>query len=119
MTPARKLKLAFWNGPEWKIQIVDEEILGGSGAHLKLDNKGNPHIVYIGVSHSGFPGCWEVKYACWTDAGWKIETVDTQKIGWSSCMFWDVSLALDKENMPHISYYDFNKYNLKYAYKEK
>ncbi|MCP4228706.1 MAG: hypothetical protein GY771_00975, partial [bacterium] len=43
-------------------------------------------------------------------AGWVIETVDTAEID-----FYDTSIALDSNNRPHISYYDAEDGDLKYA----
>jgi hypothetical protein len=42
---------------------------------------------------------------------WHIETVDSAgEVGW------DTSIALDSADNPHISYYDWDNQNLKYAY---
>jgi len=46
-----------------------------------------------------------------TAAGWQVETVDVGSVG----MF--DSLAIDSSGRPHISYYDDNNGNLKYATK--
>lgn len=47
------------------------------------------------------------------DSIWLIETVDTT----DSCFGMDISLALNSEGRPHISYYDSNLTALKYAYR--
>jgi hypothetical protein len=46
-----------------------------------------------------------------TMAGWVTETVDNQ-----ANAGWDNSLALDAAGNPHISYYDYANFDLKYAY---
>jgi hypothetical protein len=52
-----------------------------------------------------------LKYAYQDDAGWHIETVDSEgNVGLYA------SLALDGGGYPHISYLDWSNGDLKYAY---
>ena len=102
------LKLASLIKGKWKIQVVDKN---GRLPSIKIDKQGNPHIAYIAG-----PG-QHLKYAYWTGTRWKIETVERQRLGWSTHYVEKLSLALDKEDKPYISYYDGNEQDLKCAHK--
>jgi hypothetical protein len=56
-------------------------------------------------------GCnYTLRYAYWNGSGWSIETIDSEG---------DLrikSLALDSNDWPHISYYDYINGDLRYAY---
>jgi len=88
---------ADWDGSGWNTQIVDI----GRLFDLTLDNRGNPHLLYMF-------GPGGLRYASWTGSNWNIQTVDQgflRGIG---------SVALDSSGNPHIAYLDnFNV--LKYA----
>jgi hypothetical protein len=70
---------------------------------MELDNFDNPHIAYSVIDYGQ-----HLKYAVKRNEAWHIETVDTLS---GASM---VSLALDQDNCPHVSYKG-NKYWLKYA----
>jgi len=84
------LRYARWMGDAWELETVDRN--GSSGRKsLALDSTNRPHIGYSGKNQN-------LKYAHWTEKGWNIQTVDN---AWN----WSVSLALDTDDYPHISYY--------------
>jgi hypothetical protein len=61
---------------------------------LALDTYGHPHVAYYDETNSA------VKYARWIGGEWRIEIVEA-RVGEGDA----ISLALDSENQPHISYY--------------
>ena len=108
----RALKYAQWMGGDWDIQIVDDGRCGSTS--LDLDNLDLPHISYYDR------GSNELRYARWAGS-WITQTVD--RVGglqiYSPMGGYEgglTSLALDTWDRPHISYYDWNNYVLKYAY---
>lgn len=86
------LKYAWWNGSNWQIQTV--VIVGGLGnfpTSIAVDQDGNAHIAYGDYNYL------RLKYARWTGSIWEIQTVE-------NAQSYDVSLALDNNNRPHIAY---------------
>lgn len=68
----------------------------------------NVHIAYMSEKYD------DLKYAVHKPNGWKITEIDTENhVGSFS------SIALDKYNSPHISYFDFTTDNLKHAWWEE
>jgi PKD repeat protein len=101
------LKYAEWSG-SWSIEIVDSNGNVGLCNSLALDTNNHPHISYYYHDGAGHNLC--LKYAERISLFWSIETVDSNgDVGPYS------SLALDKNNYPHISYYNQSGHNLKYA----
>jgi len=95
----------------WHIETVDSTGNVGYDTSLALDASDNPHISYFDITHR------DLKYThfdgtCLGQAqGWQIETVDSSgEVGWYT------SLALDANDHPHISYYDWTNEDLKYAH---
>jgi hypothetical protein len=93
-----ELKYANAKAGYWVAQTVDR----AWWSSLVLDSSGNPRISYQ----------WDnnLKYAQWTGSSWNIKVLDHSGRVWSS-----VSLALDGEGAPQLSYlYDW-PYGLRYA----
>jgi len=87
-----ELQYARWTEGSMATELVDES---GSSTAIDADIEGKPHIVY--------GGC---KYATHDGSQWKKETIDPNGR--------NPSIAISS-NRIHISYYDYVKYNLKYA----
>jgi hypothetical protein len=89
---------------EWVFECVDcpKIFYEGADRNLRLDQDGNPHIVY-GGNH--------LYYAWFDGTAWHYETVDpSQGVGGYA------SLALDAQDYPHISYRsDYPDMDLRYA----
>lgn len=93
---AGDLKYAHWDGTVWISETVDYE--GGWNSYIALDSHGHPHIAYRDAQ--GFSGT-ALKYAHWDGAAWQIDTVEALISTISSR---DTTLALDNDDLPHISY---------------
>ncbi len=98
------LKYSTWTGSNWSIEIVDSHIRHPS-ISIAVDSKGYPHIGYYDGRHP----IYDLKYAMWTGANWSLETVDSEGYVGS-----DVSIALDANDHPGLSYGDRTK-GLKFA----
>jgi hypothetical protein len=94
------LKYAKKTGSSWEYDIVDAIIIGCTSIDIDYNNRA--HISYFGGNH--------LKYAKWTGSSWSIETVNST--GQVGC--WN-SIAVDSMNRPHISYNDYNNFDLNYA----
>lgn len=107
------LKYAQWTGSTWSIETVDANS-AGVFTSIAVDADGHPHISYLEDSGTGAPE--SLKYAQWTGSTWSIETVDTQNalLG-ATARLQGISLALDANGRPHISYTDVEDQEHKYA----
>ncbi|GEM_PF-3057567 len=102
------LHYACLAGGAWDIQTVDERPVNSTS--IALDSNDCPCIGYttggIGVS----VGIGSLHYASLTDGVWDIQTVD------GSDNLHSVSLALDSNDYPHISYATGGAPSLHYAH---
>lgn len=94
-TASGKLKYAAWDGSAWQIQTVDEQGDAEKNPSLAMDSADHPCISYMG-------GDYSLKYATLVNGVWQFQIVDA-KPGMYSL---PNSLALDKQDRPHISYCD-------------
>ncbi|RLC72580.1 MAG: hypothetical protein DRI26_02670, partial [Chloroflexi bacterium] len=96
------VKYAWYDGTNWYIETVIAPS-GTAYVSLDLDSAGLPCMA---IGNSGV-----LQYACRRGTDWYIETVDASGyLGqWNS-------LALDSNDHPHISYFDWDNGHLKYAW---
>jgi hypothetical protein len=104
--------------PGWVAEIVPlppgSRITSPPNHSLAIDDAGYPHFSYTEVNpnHDN----WCLAYAYKDEAGWHTELVDCidgDKNGSHAS-----SLALDRNGIPHISYLDIDKGDLRYTYKQ-
>ena len=94
----KTLKYAYHDGHIWHIMVVEDfNPTESSTAYtsIKVDSENHPHIAY---HHAGL--C-HLKYAYWDGSSWNISNVDGVDSG-----SYGVSLVLDKNDIPHIAFYD-------------
>jgi hypothetical protein len=84
---------------------------------LALDANDNPFIAYydrssgsLKVSSRSPIGTWVPRTVEAIDVPIDEDNVNEEGVGWYA------SLDLDRNNLPHISYYDFTNHRLRYAY---
>jgi hypothetical protein len=98
--------------PAWTIQTVDSDVQVEFGTSLALDSQGRPHISYdrpYEMFSTKFADLW---YARFDGTRWNTEYVTVE--GYVGL----TSLALDRQNRPHIGYYDWKSRDLMYAQAE-
>lgn len=104
------LKYAFLNTDRWEIETADS--LGNVGLYtsIDLDSSDNPHISYCHYDLR------VLKYAYFDGSNWKKTTVDNSAVMCADDYFCDyTSLKLDQNDTAHISYCDYENFDLKYA----
>ncbi|MDY6957768.1 MAG: hypothetical protein SVK08_01290 [Halobacteriota archaeon] len=101
----KNLKFARWNGSSWGIETIASEGLFEYRAY-DIDSDDRDHVMYYVESTD------DLKYAYY-DGSWNIETIEN--IG--SVEFVEGGLAVDDNNIPHVTYYD-SQGDLKYATKD-
>lgn len=91
-------------GARWSIEAIDtpKYIQGFGPQAMQLDTFGHPHLVY-GEDY---------QYHAWHDGTqWQYETIPgTGASGGYQ------SLALDSQNRPHLTYFDYTNMDLRYAW---
>jgi len=105
------LKYAYYDGNEWRKEVVDTDGIVGIFVSLALDSNDNPHISY---AKSNDNKDYDLKYAYFDGKDWHISFVETEGDVGSYC-----SIAVDSKNRPHIAYYkevDYYTGELKYAH---
>ena len=105
------LKHAWWNGTAWLNETVDWHMNVGSDSYLAFDRHGNPHISYAGEFQIGGQIYKPLKYAWKNGSLWDIQFVSLVP---SVASF--TSLALDRNDSAHISYFECVGGKLKYAF---
>jgi hypothetical protein len=75
---------------------------------LALDTNGNAHISYVRWYYGDGGQKSDLKYARWIGK-WDIQTVEAGRVGLYN------SLAVDSNDHPHISYFDWANRDLKYT----
>ena len=106
------LRYAYYQGTQWHISDKLDTPNKGMYTSLALDAQDYPHIAYMDDQNED-----TLKY-CWKDAsGWHYEIVDpvTHIYGKPDIPLVPIALAVDGSGTPHISYYDFQKSDLRYA----
>jgi len=97
---------------QWKKITVDLSGDVGRYSSIAMGSNCSVHISYYDATHG------DLKYAKGVAGLWSTETIDF--CNYFGCFF-DVgrysSIAIDSNNVPHISYYDATNHNLKYAKK--
>lgn len=98
---ARDLKLAHFDEgiQDWVIEAVDTTGDVGVTNSLRLDSNDLPHIAYWDETEQ------RVRYASFDGTGWNYSTVE-DLICETTLPHRRVSLALDTNNTPHVSYHD-------------
>jgi hypothetical protein len=110
------LKYAVLEDDLWRITKIDPTTLVGTFSSLAVDSNDQPHIVYCDITNSTYDAGNGIKYdtsrgilkyAWLSGTVWKTTAIDSG--------FGDFSLALDKNDLPHVSYIDPQSHDLKYA----
>jgi len=94
---------------DWVIDKIDWAPPVGQFTSISLDSKNNPHVSYSS-SEKGDDDTM-LKYVFWNMTEWEIEYVD-----WSANVGRSSTIAIDENDLPHISYLDAANSDVKYAH---
>lgn len=108
-----ELRYATRDNGTWVRTTVDAGAGVGMFTSLALDSDGNPHIAYYDRGQG--TGAGSIHYAEWNGSSWSYSTVDGAVGVTPTDYCFDISLALDSANIPHLTYQDPATWALKYA----
>lgn len=100
------LRIAAMEDGTWKARTVEAGTQSGKYNSMVLDQKGLPHVAYNSFKND------ELKYAYFDGKDWIRRALDTPEPG-TGMSGVGVSLVLDSNDYPRISFYDMH--SLKYA----
>jgi hypothetical protein len=107
-----RLRCVTWNGKFWALTTVDSTRGTGKFNSIAVDSKGRPHIAYATVDYANA----SLRYADWNGESWKTEILEGAGEPGTSC--WSISMVLDKDDNPHITYTNVLQLLVKYATKK-
>ncbi len=116
-----RLRTVAWNGKFWALTTVDATKGSGKFNSVAADSKGHLHIAYADVNYENA----SVRYAYWNTEAWKVEVLEGVGSPGSSAAdprnqeCWSVSMVLDKDDNPHLTYTDVSHLLVKYAVKKE
>jgi hypothetical protein len=105
-----RLRSLMWNGKFWALTTVDHTLGTGKFNSIAVDSSGHPHIAYATVNYENA----SLRYGYWNGESWKTQIVEG---GREPAPSWSVSMVLDKDNNPHVTYTDVSHLLVKYATK--
>ena len=111
----KDLKYAHWTGSNWDVQTLDYGSTSyfGTFTSIVVDSNNNPGISYLGYDYNYTLSkyVYDLNYTHLNNTYWNDLILDS-----SENISGFISMGLDPDNHPHISYYDdaTNK-NLKYV----
>ena len=100
------LKYTTFDGLAWSSSIVAPD---GAPGDIELDPAGNPVVAYVNLRRSPEQG---VGLATIGQTDWQTEAIDS-----SFTDSFEISLELDSQGVPHVTYYDGDARDLRYASK--
>ena len=104
------LKYAWWDGTSWHINTIDNQGIVGCPTSIALSDNDYPHICYSDATNG------TLKYAYWNGSSWYIQNIDNQSQPGDMIIDEYLSIVLDDNGYPHISYNDTINGDLKYAW---
>jgi hypothetical protein len=106
-----RMRVVTWTGEYWRVGTVDGQEGSGKFNAMAVDGKGNIHLGYANVS-AGTSG---MRYAYWNGKSWMLEVVEGTAQNNGETVGYSVSIAIDGENNPHITYSNASNPMVKYA----
>ena len=111
-----QLNYAYWYSNTWYIDTITTTYIAEAPTALALDSQNNPHIVYVAPPDN------EVRYVygtVYTSTG-----IITDNIEWRTSVIdygtpygtHYISIILDENDQPHVSYSDWHNHQLYYSY---
>jgi hypothetical protein len=102
------LRTASWNGKFWGVKTIDTTPGSGKFNSLVTDSTGKVHVAYANVRAENAG----LRYAVLKGKNWDVTVLEGVT---APHPVFSVSLALDKNDVPHIVYTDLTDNTVKYA----
>lgn len=106
-----RLRVVSWNGKYWEVRTVDGTAGSGKFNSMAADSHGRLLLAYANVDALTAGA----RFATWDGTTWNTEVVDDMHSNDQQVVGYCMALALDKEDAPHLSYWNINVPLIKYA----
>ena len=107
-TEDKFVRYAYFDGDRWNIDKIKKM---GQDIILDLDSKDLPHVSFITGENDA---SLRINHATKINEKWEIEIVDDKTLAGG-----DTAIVVDFNDNIHISYHDYNKGSVRYAYRDK
>jgi hypothetical protein len=104
-----RLRTVTWNGSAWELTTVDQQKGSGKFNSVAVDSAGRPRVAYANVQYE----TCSLRYAEWNGSRWVNEILEGAGIPGTYRQA--VTMILDRNDNPHLSYFDVFDGIAKYA----
>jgi hypothetical protein len=106
-----RMRVVRWSGHNWQVSTADGSNQSGKFNSLAFDAQGRLHLAYANV-RAETAG---LRYGVWDGRSWQIEEVDGLTRSNVEYVGQGVSMVLDDNGDPHVSYLNSSRPSVKYA----
>ncbi len=109
------LYYAYKKDNNWNTNQVDTDCIVHGSTSITVDNKDNPYILYYDVKPPNED--WNLRLAYFSNSKWNIEIIQPDLKHFYNIQGSDI--LIDRFQRIHVCYYDWESWDLNYAYKKE
>lgn len=106
-----RLRVVSWNRSFWEVRTVDPTEGSGKFNSMVADATGRIRLAYANVGALTA----SARLATWDGKSWGLDQLDTMAANNQQVVGYSMAMALDRDGIPHLSYWNINVPLIKYA----